>query len=104
MKMANIEAVTSPSAIFVGCPRSTTSLMASLLNAMSRLPELDATRGRLPRHQGKLKVRLGSESAVVAEPRQWLLQTRMPDGQPWMWAARHHDGYCRLRTDTVNRG
>jgi hypothetical protein len=29
----------------------------------------------------------------MREPRDWLLQTSLPDGQPWMWAARLERGF-----------
>jgi len=32
-------------------------------------------------------------SIGVREPRDWLLQTSLPDGQPWMWAARLEQGF-----------
>jgi hypothetical protein len=32
-------------------------------------------------------------SGSVREPRDWLLQTSLPDGQPWMWAARQEQGF-----------
>jgi len=32
-------------------------------------------------------------SASVREPRDWLLQTSLPDGRPWMWAARQEQGF-----------
>ena len=31
--------------------------------------------------------------ASPREPRDWLLQTSLPDGQPWMWAARQDQGF-----------
>jgi hypothetical protein len=44
--------------------------------------------------------------ASVREPRDWLLQTSLPDGQPWMWAARNEHGfllrYVDLADFTVN--
>jgi len=44
--------------------------------------------------------------ASVREPRDWLLQTSLPDGQPWMWAARNEHGfllrYVDLAEFTVN--
>jgi hypothetical protein len=49
---------------------------------------------------------MGQPSASVREPRDWLLQTSLPDGQPWMWAARHEQGfllrYVGLADFTVN--
>jgi hypothetical protein len=58
------------------------------------LLELKATRDRSPHSStDKLTVRLGPSSTAVAEPQEWLLQTQMPDGRPWMWAARRDDGY-----------
>jgi hypothetical protein len=36
---------------------------------------------------------MGRASVTVPEPREWLLQTSLPDGQPWMWAARHEHGF-----------
>lgn len=42
----------------------------------------------------------------VREPRDWLLQTSLPDGQPWMWTARQEKGfllrYVGLADFTVN--
>ena len=42
----------------------------------------------------------------MREPRDWLLQTSLPDGQPWMWAARNEHGfllrYVDLADFTVN--
>jgi hypothetical protein len=32
-------------------------------------------------------------SLRVREPRDWLLQTSLPDGRPWMWAARQEHGF-----------
>jgi len=44
--------------------------------------------------------------ASVREPRDWLLQTSLPDGQPWMWASRNEHGfllrYVDLAEFTVN--
>jgi len=49
---------------------------------------------------------MGRPSVSVREPRDWLLQTSLPDGQPWMWAARHEQGfllrYVGLADFTVN--
>ena len=42
---------------------------------------------------GRLRIRMGAPSSEVREPRDWLLQTSLPDGQPWMWAARHDHGF-----------
>ena len=39
-----------------------------------------------------LRVRLGAPQLRVAEPREWLLQTSLPDGQPWLWVARDDRG------------
>jgi len=40
-----------------------------------------------------LRIRLGRPSVSVREPRAWLLQTTLPDGQPWMWAARQKHSF-----------
>ncbi len=49
---------------------------------------------------------MGRPATSVREPRDWLLQTSLPDGQPWMWAARHEQGfllrYVGLADFTVN--
>jgi hypothetical protein len=49
---------------------------------------------------------MGQPSASMREPRDWLLQTSLPDGQPWMWTARHEQGfllrYVGLADFTVN--
>jgi hypothetical protein len=58
------------------------------------LPELEAAQGRSPSLlSGKLRIQLGQPWAKVREPRDWLLQTSLPDGQPWMWAARQENGF-----------
>jgi hypothetical protein len=36
---------------------------------------------------------MGAPLPGSREPRDWLLQTSLPDGQPWMWAARHEHGF-----------
>src|SRR5690348_18279219 len=45
-------------------------------------------------------------SGIVREPRDWLLQTSLPDGQPWMWAAHYERGfllrYVGMADFTVN--
>lgn len=49
---------------------------------------------------------MAQPSMGAREPRDWLLQTSLPDGQPWMWAARHEQGfllrYVGLADFTVN--
>jgi hypothetical protein len=36
---------------------------------------------------------MASAPVRVREPRDWLLQTSLPDGRPWMWAARQEHGF-----------
>jgi len=36
---------------------------------------------------------MDAPTGAVREPRDWLLQTSLPDGQPWMWAAHHDHGF-----------
>jgi hypothetical protein len=36
---------------------------------------------------------MASAPVSVREPRDWLLQTSLPDGRPWMWAARQEHGF-----------
>jgi hypothetical protein len=36
---------------------------------------------------------MGGPFSEVREPRDWLVQTSLPGGQPWMWAARHEHGF-----------
>lgn len=36
---------------------------------------------------------MGCAPVSVREPRDWLLQTSLPDGQPWMWAAHQEHGF-----------
>jgi hypothetical protein len=56
------------------------------------LPQLEATRGQSwPFLLGKLRIRVRRQEA--REPQEWLLQTSLPDGQPWMWAARQERGF-----------
>jgi hypothetical protein len=58
------------------------------------LPELEATRSRsLPLLAGRLRIRMACPSSNAREPRDWLLQTSLPDGRPWMWAARQEHGF-----------
>jgi hypothetical protein len=73
------------------------------------LPELEATQDQSSSLlAGKLHVRLGRPPVSVREPRDWLLQTSLSDGQPWMWAARQEQGfllrYVGLADFTVNLG
>ena len=73
------------------------------------LPELEATQHQSsPLLAGKLHVRLARPPVSVREPRDWLLQTSLSDGQPWMWAARQEQGfllrYVGLADFTVNPG
>ena len=71
------------------------------------LPELETTqRKSSPLLAGRLRIRIGQPPGRVREPRDWLLQTSLPDGQPWMWAARQEQGfllrYTGLADFTVN--
>jgi len=71
------------------------------------LPELEAAKGRLrPFLTGRLRARLSRPAANPREPRDWLLQTSLPDGQPWLWTARNEQGfllrYVGMADFTVN--
>jgi hypothetical protein len=58
------------------------------------LPELEAAEGDShPLLPGRLRIRMASAPVGVREPRDWLLQTSLPDGRPWLWAARQEHGF-----------
>lgn len=58
------------------------------------LPELEATQTEYsPLLAGRLRVRMACAPVSVREPRDWMLQTSLPDGRPWMWAAHQEHGF-----------
>jgi hypothetical protein len=64
------------------------------LDSDAPLPELAATQGRSSSAQlGQLRIRLRPPHAHVGESRELLLETALPDGQPWMQASRLSRGY-----------
>ncbi len=72
------------------------------------LPELEAAKGRpRPFLTGRLRVRMSRPATHPREPRDWLLQTSLPDGQSWLWTARSESGflmrYVGMADFTVNQ-
>jgi hypothetical protein len=56
--------------------------------------ELESIRRKhAPVIPGHLRIRISHPRGIAREPENWMLQTSLPNGRPWMWAARHSPGF-----------